>query len=350
MSVVRLSPAPSPLLDGLSRRAAGVAYAGPDGRPDVSGALRLARDLGDELGGADPAALLPRWEALATLGATDLTVARAAEPHLDAVAILTEAGERQPLPEATWGVYAAEGPQRLHAVPDGDAWRLDGVKSWCSLASEVSHALVTAWVGDERRDLFLVDLDDPGVAHVDAPWVSRGLAAVRSTGLQLAGVTARRVGGPGWYLERPGFWWGGIGVAAVWYGATVALARRVRHARARREPDQLALAHLGAVDAQVATASAALREAAGAAASGIGGADVPLVAARTRQLVSNAARQVLATAATALGPAPLVAEEEHARRVTDLEVYLRQHHGDRDLAALGAQVLAAAPDATGAWW
>ena len=77
---------------------------------------------------------------------------------------------------------------------------------------------------------------------------------------------------------------------------------------------------------------------------------MPLVATRTRQLVSDAARQVLATAATALGPAPLVAVEEHARRVADLEVYLRQHHGDRDLAALGAQVLAAAPDATGAWW
>ena len=39
------------------------------------------------------------------------------------------------------------------------------------------------------------------------------------------------VGEPGWYLDRPGFAWGGIGVAAVWYGATVAVARRVVRAR-----------------------------------------------------------------------------------------------------------------------
>ena len=38
----------------------------------------------------------------------------------------------------------------------------------------------------------------------------------------------------------------------------------------------------------------------------------------------------------ALGPAPLTSAEEHARRVADLTVYVRQHHGDRDLARTGA--------------
>ena len=26
------------------------------------------------------------------------------------------------------------------------------------------------------------------------------------------------LGPPGWYTDRPGFWWGGGGVAAVWLG------------------------------------------------------------------------------------------------------------------------------------
>ena len=43
----------------------------------------------------------------------------------------------------------------------------------------------------------------------------------------------------------------------------------------------------------------------------------------------------------ALGPAPLAFDEEHARRVADLTLYIRQHHGDRDLAALGHAVSAA---------
>ena len=50
----------------------------------------------------------------------------------------------------------------------------------------------------------------------------------------------------------------------------------------------------------------------------------------------------------ALGPAPLTGDEDHARRVADLTVYLRQHHAERDLARQGEQVLG---DADGwRWW
>jgi hypothetical protein len=37
----------------------------------------------------------------------------------------------------------------------------------------------------------------------------------------------------------------------------------------------------------------------------------------------------------ALGPGPLVLDAEHARRVADLAIYIRQSHAERDLAALG---------------
>ena len=37
----------------------------------------------------------------------------------------------------------------------------------------------------------------------------------------------------------------------------------------------------------------------------------------------------------ALGPAPLAFDADHAARVADLEIYLRQHHAERDVAALG---------------
>lgn len=40
----------------------------------------------------------------------------------------------------------------------------------------------------------------------------------------------------------------------------------------------------------------------------------------------------------ALGAGPLSHDEEHGRRVADLTVYLRQHHAERDLAALGGLV------------
>jgi len=41
------------------------------------------------------------------------------------------------------------------------------------------------------------------------------------------------------------------------------------------------------------------------------------------------------------GPGPLATDEDHARRVADLELYLRQWHAERDQAALGEDVLRA---------
>jgi len=41
----------------------------------------------------------------------------------------------------------------------------------------------------------------------------------------------------------------------------------------------------------------------------------------------------------ATGPAPLALEDDHARRVADLQLYLRQEHAERDEAALGRHLL-----------
>ena len=63
-----------------------------------------------------------------------------------------------------------------------------------------------------------------------------------------------------------------------------------------------------------------------------------LAALRVRQVVALAAEEVLRRAAHALGPGPLATDEDHARRVSDLDLYLRQWHAERDQAALGRQV------------
>jgi hypothetical protein len=47
---------------------------------------------------------------------------------------------------------------------------------------------------------------------------------------------------------------------------------------------------------------------------------------------------VLDRTGRALGAGPLSRDEAHGRRVADLTVYLRQHHAERDLAALGRMV------------
>ncbi|GAA2102744.1 acyl-CoA dehydrogenase [Brevibacterium salitolerans] len=287
------------------------------------------------------------WEGLAALGALDLTVARTLEPHLDALTILAQAraaGHDVHVPEdATWGVFAAEGPgTRLSASADADGnWHLDGDKPWCSLADTVSHALITAWTSAHGRRLFVVRLDDPGVTVGAGNWVARGLSAVRTVPLSLRHVPALPVGPEDWYLRRPGFALGGVGVAAVWWGGASALAGTLLRALGEREPDQIALHHLGACDAALHAAGAAL---AGAAHEADASGDCSWPAAlRVRSIVHDACETVLTAVAHTLGPGPLTQDEEHARRVADLQVYLRQHKPERDLAAVGEGLLQGLP-------
>lgn len=318
---------------------------------DVDAALGLALEL------SPVASALGRsswtWlRALASLGAGDLTVARVVEPHLDALTILSQAAAHDrasdsdwPVlvapPRSTWGVYAAHAPgHRLEARASGGEWSLRGSKPWCSLADRLSHAVITAHVDDDRRQAFALDLSHPGVRVSAEPWVARGLAGIRSTSIRVDDVPAVPVGPPQWYLDRAGFAWGGIGVAGVWFGAACALGASVLDAARRREPDQLALTHLGRIDSALHSTLLTLRDAAAAIDDGRAtGAAGRLLAARVRASAAGTAELVLGEVGRALGPGPLTGDEEHARRVADLTVYVRQHHGDRDLAALGGLLL-----------
>ena len=314
----------------------------PDVLPDdVAGALALAQVLGR----ARAESLRDTWEVLATLAAHDLGVARAVEPHLDAAAILTQAG--LPVPDGSWGVFAAEGGDDPLVATEGvgasGVWALSGTKPWCSLADRLDGALVTATTGSARR-LFAVDLRQPGVVPATGAWVARGLTEIPSGPVHFDAVPATPVGAAGWYLERPGFAWGGIGVAACWYGGAVGIARTV-HAAARRAPNPFLLEHLGAIDELLGSARRALAEAADLVdAGGLSrppaavskpDPDPRLLAKRVRATVARACEETLLRAGHALGPAPLALDAAHAKRVADLQLYVRQHHAERDLASLG---------------
>lgn len=304
----------------------------------VAAALDLARSLGGSAPLPGEGATVRLWELLASVAAEDLTVARVLEPHLDALAIRSQAG--LPIEDGpVYGVFAAEGPGMVvEASRDVVGWRLDGTKPWCSLAGSLDRALVTARTGTGRR-LFEISLRDPGVTVASGRWIARGLADVRSEEITLAAVAAVPVGGDDWYLARPGFAWGGIGVAAIWFGASAALGRRLFAAIRGGASRDSEVAHLllGEVDVRLASCRAVL---AAAALEVDGGGGHPVVLAqRVRSTVSATAERVLSLVGHGLGPAPLALEEEHARRVADLQLYIRQDHAERDLARLGAKIL-----------
>ncbi len=278
-----------------------------------------------------------RWAVLADLAEEELSVARLAEGHTDALAILAELGADAPPTASRWGVWAAQppGPGLTASRADDGGWRLDGLKRYCSGARSCTDALVTATAPDGNR-LFAVSTRDLSV--VPGTWPATGMAGSDTLDVRFTAIAAEPVGGPGGYVERPGFAHGGAGVAACWYGGARGVGRTLLAAAARRDVGPHALAHLGAVDVALRTAKTVLDAAAGEIDADPedredGGR---LRTLRVRALVEATATEVMHWVGRALGAGPLCHDEAHSRRVADLTVYVRQHHAERDLAEIGA--------------
>jgi alkylation response protein AidB-like acyl-CoA dehydrogenase len=278
-------------------------------------------------------ATLDRWRILAALGRRDLARARLAEGHLDALAILAELGSPSTRPGETWGVWAAE-PTHLRAERDGCGWRLAGEKRWCSGADALDHALVSAVASDGAR-LFVVE--PCRLELVPGSWPSIGMEATASMTMRfdVRVGTAATLGGPGEYVSRPGFWHGGAGVAACWFGGALGVAEQLRVGSADSEDDHV-VAVLGRIRARLASAAALLERSAQEIDAGPD--DVEGARRRALQLrlvVEDAASFVLSESVRALGAATLAFDRGYASRVADLQLYLRQLRREPVAAELG---------------
>ncbi|WP_445161560.1 acyl-CoA dehydrogenase [Mycobacterium sp. Dal123C01] len=280
-----------------------------------------------------------RWQRLSLLAEEDIVAARIAEAHADAVAILHELGGKPPDAGQLWGVWAAESADAVLRATDvgGGAFTLSGTKVWCSGAGFCTHALVTARLDDKRRGLFAVTLIDPAVKALPSTWWNAGMAGSDTRPVQFTNAHAVAVGDPGDYLDRPGFWHGAIGVAACWLGGARRVAEPLYRCAGSESADAYSLAHLGAVDAALASGDAMLDAvAAQIDADPFDRADsAQLLARRIRAIVEHAADEAITRTGRALGPGPLCQDGRHAQRVADLSIYIRQSHAERDLAELG---------------
>ena len=284
---------------------------------------------------------LHRWQALAAVAHFDLALAKLYEGHTDALAIMAELGE--PIAsrgEGSWGVWASEAPggKTFFEAISSDEVRLYGTKFWCSGAATADNALLTAWAADgSGPQLFRLALDQPGI-HVDAnAWKAVGMVGSASLDVAFDGARAHRVGKPGDYLSRPGFWQGGAGVAACWYGGARGIAQTLHNAVIAAPPTgrtPFRLAALGKIDLALHSTVCVLREAA-AWIDAQPKADASQVALTCRLAAEQCARQVLDEAGCALGAGAFCRDAKFARAAADLPVFIRQSHAEHDFAALG---------------
>jgi hypothetical protein len=332
------------LSTALRSTLAAAAALGDDARARGALLRDLARDGLAALPRPGSGATLERWRALAVVAAHDLSLVKLYEGHADALAILAEAGEPVPRRDTAWGMWAAESPgARVLFEASGDgACTLTGTKAWCSGARHVDAGLLTVWAADGAGPfLARVELAQAGVSFDDAHWQGVGMRASDSVDVRFERVPARLVGGERFYLARPGFWQGGIGIAACWHGGACAIAEALRRSAvaAGDKAGWHRLMALGALDRVLSANAALLREAA-CWVDDHPRADAQTWALRTRTAADAACELVLHHATRALGATPLCRDAAFARLAADLPIFVRQCHGDRDLAALGERIAA----------
>jgi hypothetical protein len=321
-----------------------------------------------------------RWRFLAHVAALDLVLVKLIEAHADALAILADldpegtirrAAREQSGRTPIWGVWAAEPPdaQLRGQIDSAGRLKLSGRKSWCSGAAALTHALVTYRTEDNRPALACVYLSASGIEITVEGWHAVGMADTGSVDVHFERVAAHAVGAPGSYLQRSGFWHGGAGIAACWYGGTLPLADAVMKKMAARE-DPHGMAHLGRIDYSLRQTRALMHETAAAidredTAAAIDQEDTAAAIDQTAQSLARSdtsrgqalrlraateatASLVIAAFGNALGAAPLCRDASLARRYADLPVFLRQSHAERDLAELG-RVLISEPHEEQKW-
>lgn len=269
-------------------------------------------------------------------GRRNLSFARLAEAHFDAVAILAEAN-RSPKPSAIYGVWASETPGNHLALSRSPKGLLvNGEKMFCSGASLIDRALVTVTHPEHR----LVDIDMRAAGNtvfVDgSQWKTEAFRETNTATIRFRNMEISEndvIGNVGWYLERPGFWHGACGPAACWAGGAEGL---MDYALAQTRSDPHTVAHIGAMHSSIWALRAYLQ------ASGEEIDKDPadklngrIRALAVRHLVEQTCSDVLRRFARVYGPHALAMDERSVRRYQELELYLRQSHAERDLESLG---------------
>jgi hypothetical protein len=281
-----------------------------------------------------------RHRRLMEVGREDLSLARLAEAHWDAVAILAEAG-RAPEPGSIYAVWASEIPNEpLILERHSDSYAISGKKLFCSGAGLVDRALVT--IGRPQQRLIDVDLrtSESSVQFDDSNWKTSAFHEIRTSTATFASTSVSEngfIGDPGWYLSRAGFWHGACGPAACWAGGAAGL---VDWALKQKRDDPHTVAHLAAMQSSVWALKSYL-DCAGMAIDQdpSDSRAAHLRALTVRHLVEQECTNIIRRLPRAYGPQPLAMNEDISRRYSELDLYLRQSHAERDLEALGRSLL-----------
>lgn len=297
------------------------------------------------------------WAAVRAVAAADASVGRIFDGHLNAVERIAFAAPEEIRDSelsavrdgrrllGVWGADPGPGegsPAVVHAA--GEGLVLDGVKTFCSGATGIDGALVTARTDPPGPPaLVLVDLDRS--VQIDREWFrASGLRASESARVIFDSTPIRAVlGEPGELGRDPWFSGDAIRTAASWAGmadaAAAAALGELRERRSQEELAQLAAARISAARGSIDR----WMEAAGARADFNAPVGLHRFSVELRAEIAGAGARILDEAARACGSHPFATGADLDRARRDLQLFVLQHRLDPLMARQGADLLKGPP-------
>jgi alkylation response protein AidB-like acyl-CoA dehydrogenase len=296
-----------------------------------------------EVFGRDDVASLALMEALRLVGRGNLSVGRIFEGHANGARLVAwygDGAQRRRLREQlasgeVFGVWNTEKPPgvRLGAA-DGEPV-LVGQKCFATGAGHIDHVIVTAALGEGRKQMVIAGAGDPARADASG-WRVRGMKATLSGIYDLTGLpvnAATRLGAPGDYEREPRFAGGAWRFTAVQLGGVERIVGLLRDhlAATPAGDDPIHRARFGLALAAARSAYLWVREAAERAeAADAGAAEIAFVL-MTRGVVERAGLAAIEAAERSVGTRAFFDDNPLDQACRDLALYLRQPAPDQAL-------------------
>ncbi|ANF81771.1 acyl-CoA dehydrogenase [Acinetobacter sp. NCu2D-2] len=273
-----------------------------------------------------------RWQILSQIAQINLSLAKIFESHLDAVAIIQEVSPNYHFdPNKLWAVWAAEGgvnPLKISAPT-----LLNGCKNWCSAAAYVDQALMTYRDEQKCSQLIVVDLKQDGIKTTEEHWQAVGMQATQTAQVEFINVPIEKLGKANAYLDRAGFWHGAAGVAACWFGVSLAIAQFLKNS-VQNKPHAYKSMYHGEIYTSILATKTLFKEVANLIDTQPCHSHELIIRALRAQ-VEQTALKILENVGKALGAAPYCNNAHFSRLAADLPVFIRQSHAAFDLEKIG---------------
>ena len=303
---------------------------------------------------APPDGLAGEVRLVRAVAAADASTARIFDGHLNGIerlklappeplrsAELAQIGEGKPL--GVWGAdpAAGEGPPARLEQGDGQLV-LRGVKTFCSGAGGVQHALVIAAAQDGSRRL--VYLDTTSRVSIDRSWYrASGLRSSESHRVEFHDTPVLALlGGPGELSREPHFSRDGIRTSATWAGLADCIIAETLAALDVARLDAVQAHGLGRMRVAQSTIDRWLQHTTtelGRLEDPRPGIDPAVLAVECRVALYECALLISGQAARVCGSRALVGASTLDRARRDLDLFLLQHRLDPKITKLGAEML-----------